>query len=621
MVETQTVHFLAPWLWLLFPPLAGALIILYLLKIRRREYIVPSVFLWEQALQDLQANSPLQKLRTHLLLLLQLLVLLLAIFALAHPLLRWSRQAGKNIVLILDDSASMQSTDVFPSRFAAAKQEAGKVIEGLGPFDNLMLLAIGGSTRALTPFTHDQRALHAALDHLEVSDTRADLQQALQMVAGLAHEKTQGKNVQVVLISDGAMPAATMPVAMNFPINYVPIGKRSDNVGIVVLDVRWQPQHRYYEGLIVARNYANHPWTCTLEQSLNGNLRDAREITMPAHGQHTEVVEGLPAEGGIFRAALDVHDDLAIDNSAQVVLPRVDAVPVTLVTSGNLFLSTALSLDPSFKVTTVRAMPATLPSGTVLITDNVPLSAVPRGVSALLIGPESLAGEASGQAKTATVVDWDRRHPVLSHVDLTELQLADSAVLSPTATAHTLIETDAGPVALVDESLGRRLISLGWDVRHSDFPLRVSFPIFVSNAINWLSGTREQAQMLNMRTGQILRLPAPTGEEQMTLTDPRGNHSPLEARDGVIVLDGLTRTGIYHLAGRQRDTPIAVNLLDSDESNIAPQQTLALKSSKGGAIAAKPGRVQTEGELWRYLLLGVLAVLLGEWWVYHRRIG
>ena len=46
------MHLLASGWLLLFLPLGGAIILLYLLKVKRRPHIVPSVFLWEKALQD-----------------------------------------------------------------------------------------------------------------------------------------------------------------------------------------------------------------------------------------------------------------------------------------------------------------------------------------------------------------------------------------------------------------------------------------------------------------------------------------------------------------------------------------------------------------------------------------
>ncbi|MHC4496131.1 MAG: BatA domain-containing protein, partial [Planctomycetota bacterium] len=63
------------------------LLLLYFLKLKRREQIVSSTLLWKRAVQDLQVNAPFQRLRHNILLLLQLLMLLAILFALAGPIL------------------------------------------------------------------------------------------------------------------------------------------------------------------------------------------------------------------------------------------------------------------------------------------------------------------------------------------------------------------------------------------------------------------------------------------------------------------------------------------------------------------------------------------------------
>src|SRR5215207_7257674 len=84
-----------------------ALLVLYFLKLRRREQSVPSTLLWRKAIQDLQVNAPFQKLRRNLLLLLQMLLLLLLLLALSRPVTHYTPGAGKISVIVIDRSASM----------------------------------------------------------------------------------------------------------------------------------------------------------------------------------------------------------------------------------------------------------------------------------------------------------------------------------------------------------------------------------------------------------------------------------------------------------------------------------------------------------------------------------
>ena len=107
------MHFLAPFAFF-FAAALPVVVLFYLLKRRRVVRLIPSTLLWQKFLADTQASAPFQKLRHNWLLILQLLLLLLAILALSRPYFSGKSAGGQLQVVILDASASMQSTDVSP---------------------------------------------------------------------------------------------------------------------------------------------------------------------------------------------------------------------------------------------------------------------------------------------------------------------------------------------------------------------------------------------------------------------------------------------------------------------------------------------------------------------------
>src|SRR5947207_6898888 len=88
-----------------------SLLVLYFLKLKRRELVISSTLLWRKAIQDLQVNAPFQKLRRNLLLLLQLLLLLLLLLAISRPVSNYKPPPGKMTVILIDRSASMSARD------------------------------------------------------------------------------------------------------------------------------------------------------------------------------------------------------------------------------------------------------------------------------------------------------------------------------------------------------------------------------------------------------------------------------------------------------------------------------------------------------------------------------
>src|SRR5205807_1638476 len=133
------MHFTNPLSLIWLAPMAGLIVLMYILKLRRRDVVVSSTFLWRQVIRDVQANAPFQKLRKNLLLFLQLLAIALIILAISRPFWRGMGIGGRSVVIVVDTSASMMATDVGRSRLDEAKRVAREVVRDMKPQDQMML--------------------------------------------------------------------------------------------------------------------------------------------------------------------------------------------------------------------------------------------------------------------------------------------------------------------------------------------------------------------------------------------------------------------------------------------------------------------------------------------------
>ncbi len=119
----------------------------------------------------LSARGPATGTRRALLLRVLVAVAALALgTALARP--RWGERTesverrGADVVFVLDTSASMNATDVTPSRFVVARQAAASLLANL-PADRVALVGCEGEAQTLVPLTLDGAAVGVFLDALE----------------------------------------------------------------------------------------------------------------------------------------------------------------------------------------------------------------------------------------------------------------------------------------------------------------------------------------------------------------------------------------------------------------------------------------------------------------------
>ena len=182
----------------------AAVVVLYLLKLRRRQVTVPFVKLWEQVLAEKQTTRLFSQLKRILSLLLALAVVAMLAFALGDPRWKGAVATGRTIAVLVDASASMQATDVAPAknRLEAAKDEVKKVIRGLGGSDRMLIAQMDASVTPLGPTSSDTSELERALDAIKITDARADFPRALRF----AIDSLRGaENAEIVVVSDGRL--------------------------------------------------------------------------------------------------------------------------------------------------------------------------------------------------------------------------------------------------------------------------------------------------------------------------------------------------------------------------------------------------------------------------------
>jgi hypothetical protein len=610
------MSFLAPTAFF-FALAIPVVVLFYLLKRKRVLRLVSSTLLWQKFLAETQASAPFQKLRHNWLLLLQVLILILAVLALARPYLSGKVLGGRLIVVILDASASMQSTDETPSRFERARSEALRMVDGMHDSDQMVLLQAAANTEVKQSPTSERAALRRALQSCRVTDTPTRLQEALKLAETLIQNQ---QRAEVHLFSDGAVGSLDEFENSGLPLSYHRVGTRANNLGIVTLDVRPNPENVQQRAIFTSVvNYSTNAQEAGIELRAGGQLLELKPLKLGPKETVPQVFIAAQTDPvAVFTVHLTSKDDLPADDQASVVSVLPAPVRVLLVTTGNRFLEKALRAAANVQLTVVSQLTDPSAQFDLIVLDNVAPAVWPSGnVLAFHTANPTWFGSTTN-LEAPPIVALRSGHPLLRFVSLDNVQIAESLAVQTPSWATALVDAPQNPLIIAGELGRQRIVWVGFDLLQSTWPLRVSFPIFVANAVEWLNPAAINAAQLTVQTGKPLRLvyPQPTASAEVTLPDGTTRTWKVNPTTGEFVFGDTLRQGVYRVKAGTNESVFCANLLDAAESDITPKEEL--KFGKYAKAAATRLR-QTSLELWRWLAAAGLGVLMLEWWYYHRR--
>lgn len=605
--------------------LVPLVVLMYILKLRRREIVISSTFLWEKSVDDMRVNTLFQKLRQNLLMYLQILFLLVAIFALSRPVLS-AFGGGKEWIMLLDVSASMGATDVEPSRLAAAKGKIAEMVDAMSRSDRMMLVTFGSRAKVAAALTGDRALLRSRLEAVNIEETPTTAAAEAMRVAYAVAEAQN--NPEIVIVSDGKFDGR-LPgqEGRELKISYMPVGKPSENVSITAVSARRGIETGMdYQVFVGVGKSGDGAKEMVVSLSLNDRLIDAKPVRV--EGSEGSVIFPLPgASEGIVKVALDAKDALAVDDVAHAILAPRRERRVLLVTEGNFFLENALRVHPQlevFKIAPGEFAPRDADNAEMadkydlVIFDGCPSAGFRRG-RAFYINtvPDVETFTSPGIAEQPLIVDWDRAHPLTRFIDFSNIAVARALRLALPPEAAVVVETDRGAAIAAYDRGGLRCIVMAFDVMESDWPLlKASFPLFLSHVTDWICASGDEAPTEWTPSGRPLAIPVPRGVTTVDVVDPRGTVHPVVAEEGILQYPETVRTGIYTVRAGGKESRYAVNLANRRESDVAPAATIEIEGT--GPIEGR-NSVETQSEIWKDLVLAAIALLMIEWFFYHRR--
>lgn len=635
----------------------------YMLRLRRPLQPVSSTFLWQQLVRDVEANAPWQKLKRSLLLLLQLLLALLLAFVVARPFSEHPAGLARDLVLVIDASASMSATDVFPDRLTAAKRLAQEQLAQVPSDGRVSVIAAGDTARVVANEATDRGRISQAIESIQASTSASDLTDALKLANSLAK---RARGAEVLVVTDDAF-SASVDVTLEVPVKVLTVGRERDNQAIAALAVRADPSGLKRTLFVSVANYSASIVGRSLQILADGVPVTARDLFLDPLTRADVVIDELPPGTSVVEARLapassrDVPsgppDYLPLDDAAWAIVPPDRLRKVLLVGPGNVYIQNAFALLPNVEL--YGATAAQWPTTTgkekfdLIVFDGfVPADLPNKPILAFAPPQTSPLGVVTGTLTQFGMGQPALNDPLLRGVDLTRLHVARIQQMELPSWARAVLPGSDGPLMYAGVRDAQPTAVFAFDIRDSDLPLQVAWPIMVSNLAGELLGLNAQAldplapsspidipitpNSLGVRVtlpdGSVENLPpGATGASSVTFVStrqlgvyraevipaPAPSGSPGASPTASPTADPSASPGGQ--VGTQ-DEPLlfAVDLFSADESNIRPGDGARLVALGTDAPPDPANAGTARDEFWPLLAALTLLFLVIEWLVYER---
>ena len=565
--------------------------------------------------------------------------------------------------------------------------------------DEAMVIAFDANAQIITSFTTDPAELIEAINAIEQTDAPSSIEQAYRLAQAQrpnrivnatnelgeiteSHELDELKGGEPYffhLFSDGRVSdidtVRAEEIDSTTTFEYHAIGSQtSNNIGLVALrserDYDTPSKLSIFVGVQSTDTIAR---TVDAELLIDGQIRSVREINILPATINQTTAQKTPSTGGVVfelnepngivvRVRLKTSgnkdpeaDVLLSDNEGVLVVPPAKQAAVALISTGNLFVQSALQGLPlsRFDTLTPNQYEANRDTGENDIYDLVifdgylpkPLdqdntSSILDPGRYLIIG-QTLIGELgvidNGVGPGGPIIDWRRTHPILRDLTLDALLMSQTPKIEirEGSGVVSLAETASGPAILETSSTDVRAILVPFAITKTNWPFDVSFVVFLASTVDYLatgSIVSIDGDERQITPGSVLadRIPPDATSVRVILPDGSKSEAIIPSADGRIVYGPIQNAGIYRLTWRGTAAPtdlvddgtatriFAANLFSPAESNVSTLQSISL-ANKIVSADANTERTRIK-DWWPYFLLAALAIMLFEWYIYNKKM-
>lgn len=495
------------------------IILLYILKQKVKDEPFSSIMLWQEIYKNLEAKTPFEKLKQNLLMYLQIFLMLLLIFALMAPMLKNGGELQENIVIVIDNSASMQYIyEGNQTRLDYSVKRAEQEIDGFSENSTVTLITCNADASVVYQ-GKDKSTLKRRLKEINPTMLSGNLNVASNVINSLVNNM---QNVQIICYTDTEFAREDWTKG-NEEVTMVIEDVFSEGENTSLDYVNYTVEEDDVEILCKISNRGTLDVTQDVSLYINTEIADVQEVTVKA-GESANVYfekQKIETDGSVvISAELSDRDSLIADNRQSTVVTENVEKKILLLSAGNVFMEKALALEEKVEVykssdssVLDQAVEESDESFDLYVFDGIALSPeydfsrFPSDANFLLLNSSSDFGESGYISK-----EKELKNTILTFKNSAITEYLEDFSFGITK-AYTYELPEWGIPFLADENGGvvgyygtidqHNVTVLGMDIHNTDFALQTEFPIFMSQLCNWLLGsTAEEIVVDNFPTNE-----------------------------------------------------------------------------------------------------------------------
>ena len=588
-------------LWPLFllltiPPV----IMLYILKRKYKEEVISSSLLWKEVYKNTRANTPWEKFKKNIMLLLQIIIILFIILALMKPFLNFGGKSYKNIIMVIDNSASMNTLYDDKSRLEQGKELAKEYLNGIKDGTNTYIISYDNTSNLLLNGDFNKDKARSIIDNIMPSYASGDISEVTSFVKaigeGIGEEyealiftdkeiSLQDINGKIIYLANSGLNGSIDNISHKFIEDKVKVIATVTNNG----DSVYEGDFSLYEGDELSK-----------VEAVNLQVGESITLSFELDNINSEYLKG----------ELSRKDILAEDNTYYHVISENKINKVLLITKENVFLEKAFGAIENTEVYKTND-PSNITSTDdydLYVFDNLMPKSIPTKGSLLFINPSSnelfnvLKG---GELGEATAVKGE----VSTYLEGTQFTLSNYNIIETPYYGKNILTIDNDSIGFKGELNDRKIAALSFDLHNSDFALKKEFPILMYELGEDLISTG-MVYSSNFKSGEKIVLKSSDYENEIKVVYPNGDIENLKAGEEV---NSSKYLGVYKLNQNETKESFAVNFPSKSESNTSVQ-----------TIGENENIITSKGQLKSGINLGPLFILLAmivvaiEWILYKK---